>query len=91
MTASRTVKNYGESVSGEKITLAVEVAGYGDYCMPYSAVMSSESDGGYPDHEIAGWSGCVGDDSWSDMWNVWLEIQGFGPLTLTHHHPPTKD
>ena len=39
------------------------------------------------DHEIASWSVVIADRSWLDLWSVWIEMQGFGPLTLTRHQP----
>ena len=72
------VENIGYDVEGERLILRIEMV---TATLTFTASISTT------DHEIASWAGAVADDSWVDLWSVWIEMQGFGPLTLSHYHP----
>lgn len=77
----RIVENIGYDVEHAKLTMTVELR---KKSRAFRAQMLSYRDD--YEHEVATWSGIVGDRTWLDVWNVWLEIQGFGPLTLGSHY-----
>ncbi len=70
------VENIGYDVEGRRLRLGIEMV---EKDLTFTASINTL------DHEIASWTGVIADESWIDLWSVWIELQSFGPLTLTHY------